>query len=211
MTPPLIVVGAGGHAKVLIDALSRMGREVIGATDARSDLWGTTVLHVPVLGGDEAMGGYSPASCQMVNGIGSVRSTAVRRDVFMRLKAMGFSFASVLHPAAVVSAHARLAEGVQVMAGAVLQVDCQVAANTLINTHASIDHDCRIGAHVHIAPGATLSGGVTIGDGTHVGTGATIVQGVNVGANCLIAAGAVVVRDVPTGSTVRGVPARLVD
>jgi UDP-perosamine 4-acetyltransferase len=169
---------------------------------------GTEVGGHPVLGADDVLRARDATKVELVNGLGSVRQPRHRAEVFARLKAQGFSFASVVHPSAVISRHAQLGEGVQVMAGAVIQCGCHIGRDTIINTRASIDHDCRLGDHVHIAPGVTLSGGVQVGDLSHLGTGASVIQGIRIGTGVAVGAGAVVIRDVPDGSTVFGVPAR---
>lgn len=208
MTPTVIVVGAGGHARVLIDALQRAGIQILFATDADPGKHGRSLLGVPVIGGDEALAAHAPGSVPLVVGLGSVGTDGARRAVFERLAADGHRFATVIHPAAVVAPDVMLLEGAQVMAGAVVQTGSHIGRNAIINTGACVDHDCRIGNHAHIAPGATLSGGVEIGDGAFVGTGACVIQSVRIGQGSVVAAGAVVIGDVPAGMCVMGVPAR---
>lgn len=203
-----IIIGAGGHARVLLDALQERGLPVYGLTDIDPLLRGQPVLNVPVIGDDSVISLYPLLTTLLVNGIGSIDSTAIRRAVFERFKRPGFSFLTVAHPSAVISSHATFGEGVQVMAGAVVQPGVRLGDNTIVNTRASVDHDCVIGAHCHIAPGATLSGAVQVGDGTHIGTGAVIKQGVKIGAGCLVAAGAVVIHNLEDGERVCGVPSR---
>ena len=208
MSLPVLILGAGGHAKVLIDALLAASEVIAGVVDPDTALTGTTVLEVPVLGGDEVVGEFPPDEILLVNGIGSVSPPVMRKQIFERFKGMGYRFAMVIHPSVVVAADVELGEGAQLMAGVVIQSGCRIGDNVIVNTRASLDHDCQIGDHVHIAPGVTMSGGVQVGKGVHVGTGATIIQGISIGNDCLIAAGAVVVGSLRTGSRVRGVPAR---
>jgi len=204
---PVILVGAGGHARVLLDALSLLRAVILGLVDADPALTGRKVLGFEVLGGDEALRQHAPGTVQLVNAIGSARSMARRRSVYESLRQAGHSFAGVVHPGATVSRHAAAAESAQIMAGAIVQACASIGENTIVNTGATVDHDCRIGAHVHLAPGVTLSGDVLVGDETHVGAGATVIQGVRIGARCTVAAGAVVLGDVADGKTVAGVPA----
>lgn len=205
----VLVVGAGGHAKVLIDALRLQHVDIIGATDEDPEKHESSLLGVPILGGDEVVRRYPPKTVVLVNGIGSTGVTGRRRDVYCRFKASGYGFTTVVHPAATVADDVSLGDGTQIMAGAVIQVGTRIGCNCIVNTQASVDHDCRIGDHVHIAPGATLSGGVHVGDGVHVGSGAVIIQGIAIGAGCVIGAGAAVIREVGDGSLVRGVPAEI--
>jgi sugar O-acyltransferase (sialic acid O-acetyltransferase NeuD family) len=205
---PVIIIGGGGHAKVLVDVLKLQGTKLLGYTDpsARSE----PALGLPYLGTDDELRSYPPPGVRLVNGVGSVRPASNRRGVFESLKTKGYRFASVVHPSAVIASDVQLAEGVQVMAGAVIQPGSRIGTNSIVNTGAIVDHDCQIGAHVHVAPGVVLSGEVRLGEETHIGTGAAIIQGIAVGDRSLVGAGAVVVRDVPSDVTVRGVPARII-
>ena len=118
---------------------------------------------------------------ELVNGLGSVGNTELRAGIYYKFKKLGYSFCQVIHPTAILAKDCILGEGVQVMAGVVVNTGTRIAADSIINTGAVVDHDCVIGSHVHIAPGATLSGGVHVGDGSHIGTGATVIQGVSIG------------------------------
>jgi UDP-perosamine 4-acetyltransferase len=208
LSRPIIVIGAGGHAKVVIHALRDIGAEVIAAVDTDARLHGTEIAGVPVIGGDEAIESHPPGTVHLVNGVGSVSTPEIRRAVFVRLVAQGYEFAGLIHPSAVIASDVKPGQGSQIMAGAVVQPGTLIGANSIINTRASVDHDCRIGDHVHIAPGATLSGEVTVGEGSHIGTGASVIQGIFIGDRSVVGAGAAVIGDVPDGVTVTGVPAR---
>jgi sugar O-acyltransferase (sialic acid O-acetyltransferase NeuD family) len=204
----LIVIGAGGHARVCADLLLLTGRRLIGFTDCDELRRATQVYGIDVLGTDRVLESYSPATVMLVNGIGSVGDPKQRRGAHERLSAAGWSFETLVHPSAIVSTRASLSQGAQVMAGAVVQAGAQLGIGCIVNTRASIDHDCVIGAHTHIAPGATLSGGVRIGESCHVGTGAVLIQGVSLGDGTVVAAGAVVTRSHAGNSLLMGVPAR---
>lgn len=210
MSEPVLLVGGGGHAKVLVEALLAGDAVIAGIVDADPARQGKDVLGVPVIGGDEVAGEYPAGEIRLVNAVGSTGLPVVRRGIFERFAARGFRFASVAHPSAVIASDVELGEGAQVMAGAVIQPGCRIGANTIINTRASVDHDCVIGDHAHIAPGVTLSGGVTVGEGCHIGTGATVIQGITIGEGSVVGAGAVVTKDVAAGVTVVGVPAKVV-
>jgi len=205
----IVLLGMGGHAKVLLDSMRECGMTVRGFinpvnTDAPDG--------VEYLGDDERFrSDYSPSSVDLVNGLGSVRNTQARGDIFNQFKACGYRFASVIHPSAVISSTARLGEGVQVMAGVVIQTGVRCGDNVLMNTRSMIDHDCRVGTHSHIASGSVVSGNVNVGENVHVGAGSTIIQGINIGEASVIAAGAVVICDVPECTTVAGVPAHRIE
>ena len=195
MNYPVIVLGAGGHAKVLIDTLLEQGVEIIGAATPDTEL-------------KNIIKNFSCADVELVNGIGSVGSTSLRQNVYDKFKNLGYRFRNVIHTSAVISDMAKLEwGGVEVMAGVVINAGTVIDENTIINTRACIDHDCRIGRHVHIAPGTILSGGITIGDGTHIGSGSTIIQGVSIGKGNIIGAGSLVIRDIGDNSLAYGVPA----
>lgn len=208
MNYPVIVLGAGGHAKVLINALRLLSAKLLGATDADVGKRGQLLLDVPVMGGDEAVMKYPAETIRLVNGVGSVCVNTRRRQLFECFKSKGYQFVSVIHPSAIIAPDVVFSEGVQVMAGAIIQSGCHIGINAVINTGCVVDHDCHIGDHVHISPGATLSGGVRVGENAHVGTGATVIQGIQIGRDSLVAAGAVVIRNVPDSASVAGVPAK---
>lgn len=204
----VIGLGAGGHAKVLIDALRLAGQvEIVGLLDPAHV--GETVAGVPVLGGDDQLPrlraeGVSGAFV----GLGGVGDNSPRILLYNRLLAAGFTPVSAIHPSAVIAPSARLGQGVAVMAGAIVNPDAQLGDNVIINTGAIVEHDCEIGSHAHISPGAVLSGGVRVGTGAHIGAGATVRQSLHIGEQAVIGAGAVVTRDVPAETVVVGVPAK---
>ncbi len=207
MDKPVIIIGAGGHAKVLYDSLRLLGVEILGVLD-KCPPPSRQAGELPIIGDDSAISAYSNDAVELVNGLGSVGDTALRASIYYKFKKLGYGFRQVIHPAAIIASDCTLGEGVQVMAGAVVNTGTRIAEDSIINTGAVVDHDCVIGSHVHIAPGAILSGGVQVGDGSHIGTGATVIQGVSIGRNALVGAGAVVLKDVPPGAKVVGVPAK---
>jgi sugar O-acyltransferase (sialic acid O-acetyltransferase NeuD family) len=199
---PVIVIGGGGHGRVVIEALLRAGKVVKGVIDPDRQVAEALPAAIPWLGAEEALAAFSPGQYQLANGVGSIGDVR-RRQAFERLKRAGYAFASIIHPAATVAqAGTELGEGSQIMAGAVLQPGTRIGIGTIINTRACVDHDGAIGDHCHIAPGATLCGNVAVGDDTHIGAGAVVIQGVRIGKGCMIGAGAVVLRDVADGLVV---------
>lgn len=208
MNAPVIVVGAGGHGRVVADTLRAAGMEIIGFTDSGRTLHTKRIDGHLVLGTDDVLADYDKSRITLANGIGSTGIPDLRRDVQLRLESAGWRFETIIHPRATVSPGARLTGSVQVMAGAVIQTGAAIGAGSIVNTGAVVDHDCVIGTYCHIAPGATLSGEVQLGDECHVGTGAAVIQGVRLGPRTLIGAGAVVVGNHPGASILAGVPAR---
>ncbi|MFH1079097.1 MAG: acetyltransferase [Pseudomonadota bacterium] len=211
MTLPLIIIGAGGHARVLISVLKTLNRDILGMTETAPDKLAAGINGISVLGNDDLILARSPDSIELVNGIGSVSSTQIRKEIYIRFKQHGYSFASVIHPSAMIMEDVRLGEGVQIMAGAIVQPGCVIGDNSIVNTGAVVDHDCLIGAHVHVAPGVVLSGGVRIGEMTHVGTAAAVIEEIEIGPAAVVGAGAVVITDIPAGVKAFGVPAKIIE
>lgn len=206
----VIGIGAGGHARVLIEAIRLMGgAEVVGLLDQDEALHGQVVGGVKVLGGDDLMASLKADGIEAVfNGLGTRGCLAARKSVFDLSRSSGLDVLSVTHPGAIISPSARLEAGAQVLAGAVVNADVSVGENAVINTGAIVEHDCVLGDHAFVATGAKLSGGVTLGDGAFVGVGASVLPGLQIGRNAVVGGGAVVVKAVEPDVTVVGVPAR---
>jgi len=214
MTLPIIIVGAGGHAVVVADALLLTGARVLGFTDADPSRQGRMLCGLPVLGDDRILDGHTPESVQLANGIGGVgsrRGEPLRRDVQQRLAANGWTFVSVRHPSAVVSPFARVGDSAQLLAASVVQARADVGVGCIVNTAAVVEHDVELGSFVHVAPRALVCGGVSVGANCHLGAGAVVREGLRLGAYTVVGAGAVVIRDFGGGGALIGVPARLLE
>jgi len=204
----VIGIGAGGHAKVLIDILRQHREyEIAGVLDPARV--GDTVAGVRVLGGDEQLEPLRAAGVTAAFiGVGGVGDNSLRHRLYDKLVSAGFTVINAVHPAATLAASVQLGHGVAIMAGAVVNPDARIGDNVIINTGAVVDHDCEIAAHAHVSPGAVLGGGVRVGVAAHVGAGATVRQCLSIGAGAVVGAGAAVVSDVPADTIVVGVPAR---
>lgn len=202
------MIGAGGHAKVLIDTLLAQNLVPVGLLEVNSSLVGTDVLGVPVLAQEAILAQQDPTKIVLANGVGSVNIPTLRKKIFIQLKQAGFSFLTVIHPRAYIGQEVLLGEGCQIMAGSIIQPGCKLGENIVVNTNASVDHDGEIGDHTHLAPRVTLSGGVTVGESCHIGTGATVIQGIEIGCHVVVAAGAVVANNILSNMRVAGVPAK---
>ena len=194
----IYLYGAGGHAKVILDILEAQDKTVVGVVDdnpALMEFMGKEVLH--------GVNNVSPV-------IVSIGINGIRRKVVEKLAA-DTVFGTAIHPSAVVSPQAKIAEGTVVMQGAVLQSCAQVGRHCIINTGASVDHDCVLGDFVHISPHATLCGNVSVGEGTWIGAGSVVIPGIRIGKNCIIGAGSVVVKDLPDGVKAYGNPCKIIE
>lgn len=203
----IVIIGGGGHTRVLIGMVQAAGLPLRGIVTANAALLGIQILGVPVLGLEDKLT-LDAAEITLLNGVGNLANStgsglATRAALFQRYRVRGFAFPPLVSGQAIVQPHVRIGEGAQVMPGAVIQPGATLGENVIINTRASIDHDCRIDAHCHIAPGAVLCGHVQVGEQTHIGAGAVITQGVRIGSHAVIGAGAIVTRHVPDGMIVR--------
>jgi UDP-perosamine 4-acetyltransferase len=192
----LVLVGGGGHAKVIIDALRGSKKfTVIGLVDIAMAK-GDDLLGVKVLGSDDELPLlFKEGVRHAFIGVGSIGDCATRKKIDINLRRIGFEIPVIVHPKAIIASDAVLGDGTFVAAAAVINPGVRTGRNVIINTSSSVDHDCILGDFVHIAPGVTLSGGVKVGDDTHVGTGAKIIQCLNIGKRCMIGAGATVRHD----------------
>lgn len=205
----ILLIGGGGHAKVLIDLMKLSGKyKIAGILDTQLTV-GTVVLGIPVLGNDDLLPElFKQGISNACLSVGNVNNNGKREKIYEIVKEIGFQVPFLIHPTAVISENNKILQGAQIMAGTIIQIGSFIGENAIINTGAIVEHDCSIGRHVHICPGAVISGGCTIGKGSFIGAGATVVQGKNIGENSIIAAGAVVINDVPDNGKVMGVPAK---
>jgi len=192
----IIIIGGGGHARVLLDILNLDSYPVIGYTDLTQQ----DKIQAEYLGDDNYIHQYKTDEIYLVNGIGSAWRPQKRRKIFEKFKSSGYRFNSVIHPKSIISPQAELGEGIHVIGGVVINAGAIIEENVIINTSSSVDHDCEVGAHTHIAPGVSISGGVKIGQGCLIGTGAKIIQGISIGDNVLVGAGEVIRKDIPSNT-----------
>lgn len=209
MGTKIIGLGAGGHAKVVIEILQLIGNyELVGLLDPIQELWDIEVLGVPVLGADDLLAElYDQGVRWAFIGLGTVGNSQSRVKLYERICQQGFRLVQAIHPQAIISPSVQMGDGPTVMAGSVINAKAVLGNDVIINTGAIVEHDCLLGDHVHIATGAQLAGGVKIGDCTHIGMGASIRQGITIGSGVVVGAGAVVVKDVASNSIIAGVPA----
>lgn len=207
MKKPIILLGGGGHAKVLIDSILSGTEYVIEAIiDIDPNL--RRLYDIPVKGQDY----LKESRCRrLAVAIGTIKASQKRKRLFELYKRAGFSFPVIKHRSATVARDVVFGEGTQVMANVTVNPGARTGENVILNTASVIEHDCIIGAHTHIAPRALLCGSVETGTCCHIGAGALLLQGIRIGDHATVGAGSVVTATVAKGSTVVGCPARRTD
>jgi sugar O-acyltransferase (sialic acid O-acetyltransferase NeuD family) len=192
MNNQFVIIGAGGHAKVIIEIIEEMKGVILNISDTNSavqELLGYSVTEKPVY------------TAPVIIAIGN---NSVRKRIANEVSA---EFGTAIHPGTHISSRCTVGEGTVVMAGVTINSHAGIGRHCIINTNACVDHDCRIGDFVHISPNAALGGGVTVGEGTHIGIGVAVIPGIQIGKWATVGAGSVVIRDVPDYATVVGNPA----
>ncbi len=207
--PDCVVLGGGGHARVIIDALraSHAGHPK-AVVDSAGDRWGQEIDGVPIVGGDDQLAALRTSGItHFVMGICGAGNNTPRQRVFAAGIAAGFAPLTVVHPRAYVASTVELGDGVQILAHATVNAGAVLGRNVIVNTGAIVEHDCMLADDAHVASGACLAGGVQVGRGAHIGARSVVRQSIQIGAGAVVGAGAAVVADVPPGVTVAGVPA----
>lgn len=194
----LILIGAGGHGKVVAETATILGYQEIVFADSA---WPDRIANGrwPIVMAQPTIDNPATIFC-------SVGDNVIRERLFVSFPL--HCSPSLLHPAATVSPSVRIGAGVFCQAGAVVNADAVIGKGVILNTGCSVDHDCRIGDFVHISPGAHLAGDVHVGSRTWIGIGASVRQGIRIGSDVVIGAGAAVVSDIADHSRVGGVPAK---
>ncbi|MGD8562736.1 MAG: NeuD/PglB/VioB family sugar acetyltransferase [Desulfarculaceae bacterium] len=210
--PNCVVLGGGGHARVVMDAIMAEGAaNIMAVLDPNPDLWNKRIMGVPVAGGDDLLEELAQKGADsFVVGLGSVGDARPRQRLFQTAAALGLTPLKVVHPAAVISKWAETGPGTVALAGGIVNTGARLGSNVIVNTGALVEHDCLVGDHAHLATGCRLAGGVKVGEGAHIGAGAVVREAVSIGAGALVGAGAVVIDEVAPGAKVAGVPARII-
>jgi sugar O-acyltransferase (sialic acid O-acetyltransferase NeuD family) len=209
--PLCVVLGSGGHARVLIDAIQAVGKVSLwGILEVDSSKWGQQLLGVAIRGGDNLLATIREQNVTyFVVGLGSTQNNMPRKRLYEQGLSYGLLPLSIIHPSVLCSPNVHISEGCQILTGAIVNAGVKLGNHVIVNSGAIIEHDCEVKTHVHIATGAMLAGGVLVGEEAHVGIGAVVRQGIHIGARAVVGAGAVVVKDVEPETVVVGVPARV--
>ncbi len=207
----ILILGASGHARVILDSIERAGEhQVVGlvAEDRTDD---GTFCGYPLVGGIGDLGRvcdeYDVEGLLAGVGDNFTRSEMIRQASEI---APSIAFVNCVHPSAQIGRCAEIGEGSAIMAGAVVNSGTQIGRHCIVNTGARVDHDCVLGDFVSIAPGATLGGNVRVGNCSAVSLGASVIHGITIGDDTVVGAGAVVVRNVGSNVVAYGTPARVV-
>ncbi len=203
--PKLLIYGAGGHAKVVCDAALKAGFTILGFLDDDPKKHGTYLWEWPILGGRERLREGFTEKVWVVLGVGN---NQMRHTLAQWIASLGYPFARVVHPTAVLGRGVTVGEGTVIFAQVVVNPDATIGQHVILNTASSVDHDCFVGDFVHIAPGARLAGQVHVEEGALIGVGAAVLPGRRIGAWSTVGGGAVVIRQVPPHQIVAGIPAR---
>jgi len=205
----IVIIGGGGHAKVIIGVLKKnKDWSILGFTDSEDK---GPILGARYLGNDDVLREVirEEKECCAVIGVGYVRINDTREKLMEHTRGLGFAFPVIISQDSIVNEDVSFGEGTVIFDGALVNVGTSVGRCSIINSHSTVDHDCVIGDFTHVCPGAHLSGGVVVGSKVIIGTGASVVQYVNICDNCLIGAGTVVIKDIKEPGVYAGNPARL--
>ena len=202
MKSDLVIIGAGGHGRVVADIAlkSEKYKNIYFLDDAVT----SDQLGLPVLGTVSEVNNF----CATADFFVAVGNSDARKRITEIIKSEGCSIATLVHPAAVIGKDVSIDEGSVIMAGVVINPCVKIGRGVIVNTSSSIDHDCRICDYSHISVGAHIAGMTTIGRGTWVGAGSTVIESLSVCDDCFIGAGSVVVKSIAESGKYFGVPAR---
>jgi sugar O-acyltransferase (sialic acid O-acetyltransferase NeuD family) len=203
MTKGNLIIGAGGHGKVIADIMQRQGMNILGFLDDNVAIIGQQILNLPVLDTIAMWRNFAPDGLVMGIGDNSMRYTLVRQIE----QDIAAHWIIPIHPTATIAASVQIGDGTVIMAGVIINPDTILGKHTIINTAATVDHDCVVGDFVHIAPGTHLAGDVHVGNGSLLGIGCSVIPGCKIGENVIVGAGAVVIGDIPSGVVAKGIPA----
>ncbi len=198
--PPILLVGAGGHARACIDVLEQEGRFAVAGLVGLPDEVGTRILGYPVLGTDADLPALLGDYAHALITVGQIKTPEPRMQLFDLVQQSGCALPVIVSPHAYVSAHATVGAGTIIMHGAVVNAGAVVGRNCIINSQSLVEHDSVIADHCHIATAAAINSGVHIGAGTFIGSNSSVRQCTNIGEHCLIGMGQKVLADCESGT-----------
>ncbi len=207
----VVIIGAGGHARVLLDALLLQKCNVLAMTDIDPSLIGTNCGTVPIIAESEFLNKFKTKDCVLVNGVGAVDYKAIctREQIYKKFTAFGHRFGITIHPSAIISStNVSLKDGAQILAGAIIQTGAIIGENCIVNTGAIVEHDCVVGDHSHIAPGALLCGMVSVEERCLIGARSVVKQGLNIKSEIVVGMGSVVLQDLVESGNYVGILAK---
>jgi sugar O-acyltransferase (sialic acid O-acetyltransferase NeuD family) len=203
----ILIVGAGGHGRVVLDILTQAGARPLGFLDNNLAIRGRRIDGLPVYGGTDDMARFA-RELDATGVVIAIGDNGVRRGLAREAAALGLTLANAIHPSASIANTVSLGRNVVVAAGVVVCAHCQVGDSVILNTGCIVDHQTMIGEGAHVCPGSRVAGRVKIEAGAFLGIGSTVIPSVTIGCEAIVGAGAVVIEDVPPMATVVGVPAR---
>ena len=208
MKEKVIIIGDGGHAKIVIDILYEMNKyDILGITSKNNDK--KEFYGLPILGNDEVLLEFKNKGIHNIAiGIGGFKDNGLRTRVFDKFSLMGFNIVNVIHPKAIISKSVKLGKGNVIFAGVILNPDVKLGNNVIVATGSTIDHETIVEDNCLISAGVTIGANTKIGNGSLCALGSKIISDVSIGKSVLVAAGAVVVNNIKDGTRVFGVPAK---
>lgn len=206
MAREVVILGAGGHCKVIIDLLEQNQEyKIKGIIDSSKE---KMFVGIPIIGDDSDLGAiYNDGVTHAFVAIGN---NGIRRKLIECLKEIGYTLINVISPTAIVSKHAELGTGIVIMPGSIINAYAEIEDGCIINTSATIDHDTKIKAFSHIAPGTHIAGNSSVGEGSFLGVGTNVIDGVHIGSNVTVGAGSTVIGDIQDNCIVVGTPAKVI-
>jgi UDP-perosamine 4-acetyltransferase len=209
MKKPVIVLGAGGHAKILLDIIQLSDEYFVEAVIGREDEPIDQIMGYPVLKGDRYLNEFLVQGTKsLVIGVGGYSDNSRRTELYTKCKDMGFEIISLIHPSATIAKFVKIGDGAVIFAGTIINPEVTIGNNVIIATGSTIDHETVIEDNVLVSAGVTVGAGNLIKQGALLALGSKVISRVTIGENSVVAAGAVVIRDIPDNTAVYGIPAR---
>lgn len=201
LNKPVLVIGAGGHAAVLVDILRQLDCKILGLVASSPPSAKPIFSGLNFYASDDDVLKFNAEDILLVNAVGALPGKNLRVHLHEKFKRYGYHFMTVVSPNAILSEYALLAEGVQLLPGSIVNANAVIGVASIINSSAIVEHDCTIGRFNHIAPGSVLCGNVVTEDFVHVGTGANVIQGIHIGEHTVVGAGATVTKNLTSNKT----------